>query len=52
MKDTDRFTLITNVSSRACYFNFWLFDNLYILTKVMNVSVEHKGGKNPALVLW
>mmetsp|Transcript_29242 Transcript_29242/g.44059 ORF Transcript_29242/g.44059 Transcript_29242/m.44059 type:complete len:127 (+) Transcript_29242:486-866(+) len=35
IKETDRFTLITNVSSRACYFFFWLFDNLYILTKIM-----------------
>lgn len=45
-RDTDRFTLITNVTSRFCYFNFWLFDNLYILTKVMN---KHK---NPTLELY
>lgn len=35
IKNTDRFTLITNISSRAFYFFFWLFDNLYILTKIM-----------------
>ena len=38
INNTDKFTLITNVSSRAFYFMYWLFDNLYILTKILNVK--------------
>lgn len=34
-KDTDQFTVITNVISRACYFIRYLFDNIYILLKIM-----------------
>jgi len=41
IKDTDQFTLITNVVSRSCYFMHWLFDNIYILTKIMNVQIKN-----------
>lgn len=44
INDTDRFTLITNVLSRACYFFYWLFDNIYILTKILNRMTDSKGG--------
>lgn len=43
VKTTDKFTLITNVSSRAFYLLFWLFDNLYILTKLFNVKRGRDG---------
>jgi hypothetical protein len=58
IKDTDKFTLITNVSSRACYLMFWAFDNMYILSKIMNVTgtqiVDGKQiiVKNKQLDLW
>lgn len=35
--EIDKYTLFSFVSSRACYFMYYLFDNLYILLKVMNV---------------
>ncbi len=38
IKTTDNFTLIMNVSSRAFYFMYWIFDNLYIITKIINVK--------------
>ena len=40
INNTDKFTLITNATSRAFYLLFWLFDNLYIVTKLLNVSAE------------
>lgn len=43
MNDTDKFTLITNVLSRACYFFYWMFDNAHILTKVLNRVIDSKG---------
>lgn len=46
IKDTDQFTLITNVVSRSCYFMHWLFDNIYILTKIMNVQVSLSGERS------
>ena len=47
VKTTDKFTLITNVTSRACYLLFWLFDNLYILLKIFNVKVDKFGNYSP-----
>ena len=32
----DKFSLITNISSRAFYFFYWLFDNIYIILKCMD----------------
>jgi hypothetical protein len=46
IKQTDQFTLITNVLSRACYFMHWLFDNIYILTKILNTT------RNPRVDYW
>ena len=47
VKTTDKFTLITNVSSRFFYLLFWLFDNLYILTKLLNVKLSASGSYVP-----
>lgn len=43
INETDKFTLITNVLSRACYFFFWTFDNVYILSKILNRTIDSKG---------
>jgi hypothetical protein len=40
INDTDKFTLITNVLSRACYFFHWLFDNVFILLKILNRDIR------------
>ena len=45
VKTTDKFTLVTNVFSRAAYLFFWLFDNLYILIKLFNVKMTKQGYK-------
>lgn len=45
MNSTDKFTLITNATSRAFYLLFWFFDNLYILTKLLNVGSQTIPGR-------
>ena len=44
INETDKFTLITNVLSRACYFFYWMFDNVHIVTKILNRAPDSKGG--------
>lgn len=36
----DAFSLVTNISSRAFYFFYWLFDNIYILLKYADIHSE------------
>lgn len=34
----DGFSLVTNISSRAFYFFYWFFDNLYIFQRYLDIS--------------
>ena len=36
----DTFSLVTNVSSRAFYFFYWIFDNIYIILKYADIHSE------------
>lgn len=43
INETDKFTLITNVLSRVCYFFYWMFDNGFIVTKILNRRTDSQG---------
>jgi hypothetical protein len=39
-RNEDAFSLVTLISSRAFYFLYWLFDNIYIILKYADIHSE------------
>ena len=50
--DWDEKDLILNILTRVSFSGFWIFDNLFILSKLKVIRRNPDGFKNPAMFFW